>query len=150
MKRLERDDNFLDHQPPYVIVGDRARMGCRQAVEFRRVEAFELFIAKNAFGDFRTARSTNPGSEPAEANVPGLFLQAAFLPQRWCEAWMRRCAGALGHKSSKTTERYAAVRWKDFERQQLLQRALGSETSGIKEAPVEPRGATSGSAHGKA
>ena len=114
--RLQREDVVLDHEAPHVMVVDPGKDGAPHVKPLTTdgVEAFELFIAKNAFGEFSQSALYKSWKQACEeAGVP--FFNPYRLRHSYATAL--RAEGMdladvqvlLGHKSSKTTARYAAV-----------------------------------------
>lgn len=114
--RLQRHDIWLDHQPPLVAVNTPGKGGKPhwKPLTERGVEAFQLFIEKNAFGPFSQS-SIHKSWKLAcmDADVP--FFNPYRLRHTW--ATTLRAGGLdladvqelIGHTSARTTERYAMV-----------------------------------------
>ena len=114
--RLTREDIWLDHDPPLVIVNRPGKNGKPhwKPLTAEAVEAFRLFIDKDVFGKF-SASSVYKSWKLAceEAAVP--FFNPYRL--RHTYATTLRAGGMdladvqelVGHTSAKTTARYAMV-----------------------------------------
>jgi integrase len=114
--RLTREDIWLDHDPPLVIVNQPGKDGNPhwKPLTAEAVEAFRMFIEKDALGEF-SASSVYKSWKLAcdEAGVP--FFNPYRL--RHTYATTLRAGGMdladvqelVGHTSSKTTARYAMV-----------------------------------------
>ncbi len=114
--RLAPDDVYLDHDPAYVVVVDPGKDGEPHAKPLTPdgVEAFRLFARVDAWGEFsQSSLYKSWKSACAEAEV------AFFNPYklRHSYATALRAQGMdladvqelMGHKSAKTTQRYAMV-----------------------------------------
>ena len=114
--RLKREDIWLDHDPPLVIVSQPGKDGNPhwKPLIAEAVEAFHLFMDRDAFGEF-SASSVYKSWKLAceEAGVP--FFNPYRL--RHTYATTLRAGGMdladvqelVGHTSAKTTARYAMV-----------------------------------------
>lgn len=114
--RLTREDVWLDHTAPLVIVNRPGKNGKPhwKPLTAEAVEVFRLFINKNAFGKFLASSVYKSWKLACEdADVP--FFNPYRL--RHTYATTLRAGGMdladvqelVGHTSSKTTERYAMV-----------------------------------------
>ena len=116
LMRLQPHDVWLDHQPPIVAVNTPGKGGKPhwKPLTERGVEAFQLFIEKNAFGPFSQSSIYKSWKLACQdADVP------FFNPYRLRHTWATTLrAGGLdladvqelvGHTSAKTTARYAMV-----------------------------------------
>ena len=114
--RLEPDHLYLDHDPPYVVVVDPGKDGEPHAKPLTSdgVEAFRLFAQVDAWGEFSQPSVYKSWKQACkEADV------AFFNPYklRHSYATALRAQGMdladvqelMGHKSAKTTQRYAMV-----------------------------------------
>jgi integrase len=114
--RLTRDDIVLEHQTPHVVVVDPGKDGAPHVKPLtpEGVEAFELFVAKGAFGEFSQS-SVYKSWKLACEDAGVAFFNPYKLRHSYATAL--RAEGMdladvqllLGHKSSKTTARYAGV-----------------------------------------
>jgi integrase len=114
--RLEPDHLYVDHDPPYVVVVDPGKDGEPHAKPLTPdgVEAFRLFAKVEAWGEF---------SQPSVYKSWKLACKDADVPffnpykLRHSYATALRAQGMdladvqelMGHKSAKTTQRYAMV-----------------------------------------
>jgi integrase len=114
--RLEPDHVFVDHDPAYVIVVDPGKDGEPHAKPLTAdgLEAFKLFIAAEAWGEFSQSSVYKSWKLACkEADVP--FFNPYKLRHSYATAL--RAQGMdladvqelMGHKSAKTTQRYAMV-----------------------------------------
>jgi site-specific recombinase XerD len=114
--RFERDHVFLDHDPPLVVVADPGKEGEPHAKPLTPdgVNAFKLFISADAWGSFSQSAAYKSWKQACEdADVP--FFNPYKLRHSYATAL--RAEGMdladvqelMGHKSSKTTRRYAMV-----------------------------------------
>ena len=114
--RLKREDIWLDHDPPVVVINEAGKGGRPhwKPLTADGVAAFELFIERGAFGEFsRSSLYKSWQLACEEAGVP--FFSPYRL--RHTYATVLRAGGMdladvqqlVGHTSSRTTERYAAV-----------------------------------------
>jgi integrase len=114
--RLEPDHVFVDHDPPYVVVVDPGKDGEPHAKPLTPdgVEAFKLFVAAEAWGKFSQSavyKSWKLACEQAGVR----FFNPYKLRHSYATAL--RAQGMdladvqelMGHKSAKTTQRYAMV-----------------------------------------
>jgi site-specific recombinase XerD len=140
--RLETDHLYLDHDPPFALVVDPGKDGEPHAKPLTQdgVDAFRLFVQVEAWGKFSQPsvyKSWKAACE--EAAVP--FFNPYKLRHSYASAL--RAQGMdladvqelMGHKSAKTTQRYAMVAPKKLAAAaRLLQDAWhpGGSTSGGK------------------
>ena len=114
--RLELDHLFLDHDPPYVVVVDPGKDGDPHAKPLTPdgVEAFRLLAQLDAWGRFSQSAVYKSWKSACEtAGVP--FFNPYKLRHSYATAL--RAQGMdladvqelMGHKSAKTTQRYAMV-----------------------------------------
>ena len=114
--RLEPDHLYLDHHPPYVVVVDPGKDGEPHAKPLTPdgVEAFRLFARVDAWGEFSQPSVYKSWKAAcADAGVP--FFNPYKLRHSYATAL--RAQGMdladvqelMGHKSAKTTQRYAMV-----------------------------------------
>ncbi len=114
--RLEADHFFLEHDPPYVVVVDPGKDGEPHAKPLTPdgVEAFRLFVQVDAWGEFSQSAVYKSWKLACEAaGVP--FFNPYKLRHSYATAL--RAQGMdladvqelMGHKSAKTTQRYAMV-----------------------------------------
>jgi len=114
--RLQPTDLWLDSEPPLVAVNAPGKSGKPhwKPLSVRGVEAFRLFIEKDAFGEFSQSSIYKSWMLAcSDADVP------FFNPYRLRHTWATTLrAGGLdladvqelvGHTSARTTERYAMV-----------------------------------------
>ena len=114
--RMERDHVFLDHDPPYVLVVDPGKDGEPHAKPLTTdgVEACRLFAQADAWGEFSQSsvyKSWKAACEEAQVR----FFNPYKLRHSYATAL--RAQGMdladvqelMGHKSAKTTQRYAMV-----------------------------------------
>lgn len=114
--RLRPDDICTDHDTPHVFVVDPGKDGTPPVKPLTEdgVEAFELFVKADAFGEF-SAQSVYKSWKQACEEAKVEFFNPYKLRHSYATAL--RAEGMdladvqqlLGHKSAKTTERYAAV-----------------------------------------
>jgi integrase len=114
--RLKREDIWLDHEPPVVVINEAGKGGKAhwKPLTAEGVAAFEMFIEKAAFGPFSQSSVYKSWKLAcADAGVP--FFNPYRL--RHTYATTLRAGGMdladvqqlVGHTSPRTTERYAAV-----------------------------------------
>ena len=114
--RLEPDHLYLDHDPPYVVVVDPGKDGEPHAKPLTPdgVEAFRLFAQVDAWGEFSQPSVYKSWKQACkDAEVP--FFNPYKLRHSYATAL--RAQGMdladvqelMGHKSAKTTQRYAMV-----------------------------------------
>ena len=114
--RLETDHIFIEAENPYVVVADPGKDGDPHVkpLTVEGVEAFRLFSEKEAWGNFSQSSLYKSWKLACEdAGVP--FFNPYKLRHSYATAL--RAEGVdladvqtlLGHKSSKTTARYAGV-----------------------------------------
>lgn len=114
--RLESDHVFVDHDPPFVIVEEPGKDGEPHAKPLTPdgVEAFKLFVSAEAWGQFSQSavyKSWKLACEQAGVR----FFNPYKLRHSYATAL--RAQGMdladvqelMGHKSAKTTQRYAMV-----------------------------------------
>jgi site-specific recombinase XerD len=114
--RLESDHVFVDHDPPFVIVEEPGKDGEPHAkpLTLDGVEAFKLFVSAEAWGKFSQSavyKSWKLACEQAGVR----FFNPYKLRHSYATAL--RAQGMdladvqelMGHKSAKTTQRYAMV-----------------------------------------
>ena len=114
--RLKREDIWLDYDPPLAIVNRPGKNGKPhwKPLTAEAVEAFRLFIDKDAFGEF-SASSIYKSWKLACEEAGVSFFNPYRL--RHTYATTLRAGGMdladvqelVGHTSSKTTARYAMV-----------------------------------------
>ena len=114
--RLEPDHLFLGGEAPYVLVVDPGKDGEPHVkpLTLEGVDAFRLFIKHNAWGEFSQSSLYKSWKMACEgAGVP--FFNPYKLRHSYATALraegldLADVQALLGHKSSKTTERYAGV-----------------------------------------
>lgn len=114
--RLGPDHVFVDHDPPYVMVVDPGKDGEPHAKPLTPdgVEAFKMFVREGAWGTFSQASVYKSWKLACkQADVP--FFNPYKLRHSYATAL--RAQGMdladvqelMGHKSAKTTQRYAMV-----------------------------------------
>jgi len=140
--RLESDHVYLDHDPPYVLVVDPGKDGEPHAKPLTPdgVDAFRLFARVEAWGTFSQSSVYKTWKAACEdADVP--FFNPYKLRHSYATAL--RAQGMdladvqelLGHKSAKTTRRYAMVAPRKLAAAaELLQQAWHPHTSALQEA----------------
>lgn len=114
--RLRRDDIVLEHETPHVVVVDPGKDGAPHVKPLtpEGVEAFRAFIEHDAFGKFSRSSLYKSWKLACEdAGVP--FFNPYKLRHSYATALraegmdLANVQQLLGHKSAKTTARYAAV-----------------------------------------
>jgi integrase len=114
--RLEPDHLFLDDESPYVVVADPGKGGESHVKPLTRegIEAFRLFVSRGAWGKFSQSslyKSWKLACEDAEIAFFNPYkLRHSFATALRAEGVDLADVGTLlGHKSPKTTARYAGV-----------------------------------------
>jgi integrase len=114
--RLEPDHLFLDDENPYVLVVDPGKGGESHVKPLtpEGVEAFRLFTAREAWGQFSQSslyKSWKLACEDAEIKFfnPYKLRHSYATALRGEGVDLADVGTLLGHKSPKTTARYAGV-----------------------------------------
>jgi integrase len=147
--RLVADHLYLDHDPPYVVIVDAGKDGDPHAKPLTAggVDAFHLFARVDAYGEFSQSSVYKSWKSACEdADVP--FFNPYKLRHSYATAL--RAQGMdladvqelMGHKSAKTTQRYAMVAPKKLAAAaEMLQRAWHPTTRGVQQGGKSKRGA---------
>jgi len=116
VKRLQPDDIALDHDVPHVVVVDAGKDGAPHAKPLtpEGVDALKLFIERKAFGEFSNSSLYKSWKLACEDAGVAFFnpykLRHSYATALRAEGMdLADVQQLLGHKSAKTTERYAAV-----------------------------------------
>ena len=114
--RLEADHIFLDGENPYLLVVDAGKEGEPHVkpLSVDGVQAFRLFVERRAWGKFSQSSLYKSWKLAcAEADIP--FFNPYKLRHSYATALraegidLADVGTLLGHKSAKTTARYAGV-----------------------------------------